>query len=99
MRKIIVLSSVLALALASAAQATQAALADGEVVKVDQSAGKITIKHGPIKKLNMDDGMTMVFKAGDPAMLKQVKQGDKIKFDADNVNGQFTVTKIEKRKK
>ena len=100
MRKMmVVLSSVLALAIAPATKAAQEDLANGEVVKVDQSAGKITIKHGPIKKLNMDDGMTMVFKASDPAMLKQVKQGDKIKFDADNVNGQFTVTKIEKRKK
>jgi Cu/Ag efflux protein CusF len=47
----------------------------------------------------MDDGMTMVFRAQDPAMLKQVKPGDKIKFDADKINGQFTVTKIEKAKK
>jgi Cu/Ag efflux protein CusF len=31
-------------------------------------------------------------------MLKQVKVGDKVKFDADRVNGQFTVTKIEKAK-
>jgi Cu/Ag efflux protein CusF len=46
----------------------------------------------------MDEGMTMVFKAGDPAMLRQVKPGDKIKFDADSVDGQFTVTKIEKKK-
>lgn len=100
MRKIVmILSAVLGLAIAPVTKAAQGTLADGEVVKVDESAGKITIKHGPIKKLNMDDGMTMVFKASDPAMLKQVKQGDKIKFDADNVNGQFTVTKIEKRKK
>ena len=42
--------------------------------------------------------MTMVFKAQDPAMLKAVKAGDKINFDADEVNGQFTVTKIEKTK-
>jgi Cu/Ag efflux protein CusF len=34
----------------------------------------------------------------DPAMLKQVKAGDKVKFDADKINGQFTVTKIEKAK-
>jgi len=95
----IILAAVLGLAIAPLAQAAQGALTDGEVVKVDESAGKITIKHGPIKKLNMDDGMTMVFKASDPAMLKQVKQGDKIRFDADNVNGQFMVTKIEKRKK
>ena len=36
-------------------------MADAKVVKVDQSAGKFTIKHGPIKKLGMDEGMTMVF--------------------------------------
>ena len=42
--------------------------------------------------------MTMVFRAADPAMLKTVKAGDKVKFDADKVNGQLTVTKIEKAK-
>jgi Cu/Ag efflux protein CusF len=42
--------------------------------------------------------MTMAFKAQDPAMLKQVKTGDKIKFEADRVNGQITVTKIQKSK-
>jgi Cu(I)/Ag(I) efflux system protein CusF len=66
----------------------------GEVTKVDESAGKITIKHAPIKKFDME-AMTMVFQAQDPAMLKQVKAGDKIKFEADKVNGQFTVMKIE----
>ncbi len=76
----------------------QSSLIAGQVTKVDQSAGKITIKHGPIKKLGMDEGMTMVFKAQDPAMLKAVKSGDKVKFDADDVNGQLTVTKIEKTK-
>jgi len=68
------------------------------VTKIDESAGKITLRHGPIKKLEMDEGMTMVFKAQDPAMLKSVKVGDKVKFDADRVNGQFTVTKIRKAK-
>jgi Cu/Ag efflux protein CusF len=76
----------------------QAELVDGVVTKVDQSAGKITIRHGPIKKFDMDEGMTMVFRAGDPAMLKAVKAGDKIKFEPDRVNGQFTVTKIQKVK-
>ena len=74
------------------------ALIDGQVTKVDGSAGKITIKHGPIKKFDMDDGHTMVFRAQDPAMTKTVKAGDKIKFDAEKINGQFTVTKIEKGK-
>ncbi len=68
------------------------------MTKIDQSASKITLKHGPIKKFDMDEGMTMVFRAQDPAMLNQVKVGDKVKFDADKINGQFTVTKIEKAK-
>jgi Cu/Ag efflux protein CusF len=31
-------------------------------------------------------------------MLKQVKAGDKVKFEADRVNGQITVTKIQQSK-
>lgn len=88
----------LSLCVISQAGVAQTSLIAGQVTKVDPSAGKITIKHGPIKKLGMDEGMTMVFKAQDPAMLKAVKSGDKVKFDADNVNGQLTVTKIEKTK-
>jgi Cu(I)/Ag(I) efflux system periplasmic protein CusF len=76
------------------------ALADGdmvkgEVTKVDKAAGKVTIKHGPIKKLDMDS-MTMVFRVADPAMLDKVKAGDRIEFEADRVNGAITVTKIGK---
>jgi Cu/Ag efflux protein CusF len=71
---------------------------NGQVTKIDEPAGKITIKHGPIKKFDMDEGMSMVFRAGDPAMLKAVKAGDRVRFVPDRVNGQFTVTKIEKTK-
>ena len=78
------------------AAVAQAPLINGQVTKIDESAGKITLKHGPIKKLDMTEGMTMVFRVQDPAMLKQVKVGDKVRFDADRVNGQITVTKIEK---
>lgn len=74
------------------------ALTDGVVRKVDAAANKITIKHGPMKKFDMEDGMTMVYAVKDPAMLKSVKAGDKIKFDAEHENGQYIVTKIEKAK-
>jgi len=70
-------------------------LADGQVTKIDQSAGKITLRHGPIKSLDMDS-MNMVFRIQDPALLKGIKVGDKVKFEADRVNGQLTVTKIQK---
>jgi len=76
----------------------QAAMIDGTVTKVDASASKITIRHGPIKKFEMDEGMTMVFAVKDKSLLDKAKSGDKIKFDADHVNGQFVVTKIEKAK-
>jgi Cu/Ag efflux protein CusF len=93
-----VCSIAFAVALAGAQALAQSALTDGQVTKVDPSAGKITIKHGPIKKLGMDQGMTMVFRAPDPGMLKAVKAGDRVRFDADDVNGQLTLTTIEKRK-
>jgi Cu(I)/Ag(I) efflux system periplasmic protein CusF len=88
----------IAASLAVAPTAWAQALTDGQVTKVDASASKITIKHGPMKKFDMDEAMTMVYRAQDPVMLKAVKAGDKVKFDAENVNGQFVVTKIEKAK-
>ena len=51
----------------------------GQVTKIDKSAGKITINHGPIKNLDMD-GMTMVFRAQDPAMLAgQARRQDRVR--------------------
>jgi Cu(I)/Ag(I) efflux system periplasmic protein CusF len=88
----------LLLALATAAYAQQDEMVAGQVTKVDVSAQKITIKHGPLKKFDMDDGMTMVFRAQSPDMLKAVKPRDRIRFMPERINGQFTVTKIEKVK-
>ena len=84
-------------ALVVLASAAQAQSVPGTVKKIDDAQGKLTIDHGPIKNLDMES-MTMVFRAADPAMLKGLKAGDKIKFDADRVNGQITVTKLQKSK-
>ena len=92
MLKIISILTLTALALPALAQQV-----NGTVKKVDEAQGKLTIDHGPIKNLDMD-AMSMVFRAGDPAMLKGLKSGDRIKFDADRVNGQITVTKLQKAK-
>jgi len=70
------------------------ALTDGEIRKVNKDAKKLTIKHGPIGNLDMP-GMTMVFQVKDPAMLDQVKAGDKVKFAVDKINGAYVVTRIE----
>lgn len=74
-----------------------AALSDGEVRKVDKDAKKITIKHGPLADLDMPP-MTMVFQVKDPAMLDQVKVGDKVKFRAEKLGGAYTVMRIESAK-
>jgi len=78
----------------SASMESAAPMSEGEVRKVDKDTKKITIKHGELKNLDMPP-MTMVFRVKDPAMLDQVKTGDKIRFVADKVGGQFMVTKIE----
>ena len=74
--------------------AASAPLAEGEVRKVDKDAKKITLRHGPIPNLDMP-AMSMVFQVKDPALLDQVKTGDKIRFSAEKVGGQYVVTRIE----
>jgi Cu(I)/Ag(I) efflux system periplasmic protein CusF len=76
----------------------QAAMADGEVRKVDKSRGKITLKHGEIKNLDMPP-MTMVFGVKNKALLDRVKAGDKVKFSADkDASGDLIVTAVEAQK-
>jgi Cu/Ag efflux protein CusF len=82
------------LILGLAGSAAFANAADGEIRKVDREAKKITIKHGPIQNLDMP-AMTMVFQVRDPAMLQQVKAGDKVRFEAEKPGDVYTVTKIE----
>jgi Cu/Ag efflux protein CusF len=79
---------------ATARQQTSAALSEGEVRRVDKDARRITIRHGTLANLEMPP-MTMVFKVKDPAMLEQVKAGDKIRFEAQKIGDVFTVTRIE----
>lgn len=69
-------------------------LADGEVRKIDKEAGKLTIKHGEIKHLEMPP-MTMVFVAKDKSTLDKVKAGDKVRFMAAHENGQMIVTELQ----
>ncbi len=68
---------------------------EGEVRRVDKPAGKITIRHAPIPNLDMP-AMSMVFRAGDAAMLDQVKAGDRIRFVAEKVAGGYAVTHIDR---
>ncbi len=71
--------------------------AQAEVKRIDNIEGKVSLKHGPLKKLNMP-GMTMDFKVKDSAMLNQIKKGDKVDFTVENIDGELVVTSIEPMK-
>jgi Cu/Ag efflux protein CusF len=77
--------------------AASADMVDGEVRKVDADNKKITVKHGEIKNLQMP-GMTMVFQVKDPAMLSNLKVGDKIRFAAEKSSGAIVITQLEAAK-
>ncbi|HDR9178521.1 copper-binding protein [Burkholderia vietnamiensis] len=72
------------------------ALTDAEVKKVDVATGMVTLKHGALENVDMPP-MTMAFKAKDAAMVKQIKEGDKVKVRVEEVNGTLTIVKLEKR--
>jgi Cu/Ag efflux protein CusF len=71
--------------------------AEAEVRRVDKAAGKITLRHGEIKNLDMPP-MTMVFEVAEKSLLDQVKVGERIRFQADKSASGFVVTRIESRK-
>jgi len=79
------------------AQASTEANASTEatVKKVDKAGGKVTLAHGPLKNLGMPP-MTMVFKVKDAKVLGTLKEGDKIRFVAEQAGNDYLATKIEK---
>lgn len=68
-------------------------LTDAEVRKVDQAAGKLTLRHGEIRNLGMPP-MTMVFKVNEVASLAALAPGDKVRFKAILDGGTLTASNI-----
>lgn len=83
-----------ALALLAGTAAAQRPMSEGEVRKVDKDAGKLTLKHGEIRNLDMP-GMTMVFVVKDRSKLDMLKPGDKVRFKAVDDGGKLMITEIE----
>ena len=67
---------------------------DGEVRKIDLPGQKITLRHGEIKNLDMPP-MRMVFQVKKPALLENIKVGDKVRFTAEQINGALVVTDLQ----
>ena len=69
-------------------------MTDGEVRKIDKENGKLTIRHGEIKHMDMPP-MTMVFTARDKALLDKVQVGQKIQFTVVQEGGKMVVTDLQ----
>ena len=78
----------------TAAASVNNEMTEGVVRKVDRDAKKLTMRHGPIKNLDMPE-MSMVFRVTDPKMLEGLKPDVKVRFTADRIERQITVTHIE----
>ena len=66
----------------------------GVIARLDEGSGKVGIKHEAIDNLKMP-AMTMVFRVADPALLKDLKVGDAVRFHAENPGGKLTITQIQ----
>jgi len=82
----------------SSVSSQAAQLYHGEVRALDLDQGKVTLKHEPLPKLGMDEGMTMVYRVADPLLLKHRTIGEQVLFDAEKENGHLVVTRMEKAK-
>jgi Cu/Ag efflux protein CusF len=80
----------------SATAATELPWTDAEVRRIDAAAGKISLRHGEIKNLDMPP-MTMVFQMEDPSGLTTLAVGDRVRFTAVQRQGAYTVVRLEKR--
>lgn len=79
--------------MAHAQSSAEAPLVEGLVKKVDKAAGKLTISHGPLP--NGMPAMTMAFKVKNPAWTGQIKEGSKIRFAAESIDGVMTLVRYE----
>ena len=93
MKRLFVFTVAALLALGVWAQAPPATA--GEVTKLDKAGGRVTLKHGGIKNLDMPP-MSMVFRVSNPKLLDELAVGSRVRFTAEKVDGQYTVTSLSK---
>jgi Cu/Ag efflux protein CusF len=74
--------------------ADNAALTEGTIKKIDAPSQRVMVAHGPIENLGMPP-MTMMFKVKDAALLKKLKDGDKVRFRVEDLGGEYTIVRIE----
>lgn len=95
MKPIAILLAGLSAAVIGSAPWAQAPDAEGEVTRIDKAAGRLTLRHGEIRALDMPP-MTMVFRVADARLLDDLAVGDRVRFTADKRGGSYTVVALRK---
>ncbi|MBU4612897.1 copper-binding protein [Achromobacter sp. GG226] len=88
-------AALVAATMAGMALAAPSQPVSGEVRRIDAANNKVTLKHGPIPELELP-AMTLVYLVKDPALLANLQPGDKVRFSADKVDGQYTVVQVSR---
>ena len=72
----------------------EAPLPRARVVAVDGAAGKITLDYPPIPEIFLEGGRR-IFLVKDPATLKGLVKGDKVRFDVERDGRKYVITRLE----
>lgn len=65
-----------------------------KVREVQPNVARVTLEHEPLPQLAMP-AMTMRFHVANPAALRALQPGDRVRFRAENVNGLWLVSEIK----
>ncbi len=93
---VVTLAIAFALAIPSAIYAQEGM--KGEITKMDELKGTITIKQSSVGTVgaNSESGTTRDFKVKDGLMFNAVKAGDKVVFTAETVDGNLAIVKMQR---
>ena len=93
----VMVAAAVAFAFCAAADAQEATF-KGEVTKVDEPAGTITLKQDQSGTVGGGaGGATADYKVQDGLLFNAIKAGDKVQVTVDRVDGKMTITKLQKQ--
>jgi len=96
MKKTFVMAlSAAAISLAAGASFAQSGSAEGVVRKVDAAAGRVIIKHGDFRGIDMQ-AMTMAFNVRDKALLEGVRVQDNVRFSVEREGRDYVITGLSR---
>ena len=81
---------------APSAGAQESEWVDGEVRRLDREQGRVTLRHGDIRSLDMPP-MTMVFQVTDTRLIDSLAPGDTVRFRVVAEGTRYRITALEKR--